>query len=107
MILVSEAESGKPPRIFHIRESTEKLLFSTGNDVAVAEHFKSTSEMFGQEHALELFSQRGVRLAKRLEPNRSAYVEASVETAAAVEATLWRRARRNRADAADGKAYSR
>src|SRR2546425_7714457 len=54
MIFVSEAESGKPPRIFHIGVDGKTIIFH-GQRCAMAEHFKSTSEIVGKS-SLELFS---------------------------------------------------
>src|SRR5207244_7614004 len=105
MIFVSEAESGKPPRIFHIGVDGETIIFH-GQRCAVAEHFKSTSEIVGKS-SLELFSparSSGRQSAQSKSDRR--HVEAGVETAAAVEADLVGvELVEIVQDAADGKAF--
>src|SRR5882724_1363234 len=105
MIFVSEAESGKPPRIFHIGVDGKTIIFH-GQRCAMAEHFKSTSEIVGKS-SLELFSparSSGRQSAQSKSDRR--HVEAGVETAAAVEADLVGvELVEIVQDAADGKAF--
>src|SRR3989442_5373789 len=105
MIFVSEAESGKPPRIFHIGVDGKTIIFH-GQRCAMAEHFKSTSEIVGKS-SLKLFSparSSGRQSAQSKSERR--HVDAGVETAAAVEADLVGvELVEIMQDAADGKAF--
>ena len=85
MILVSQAERGKPPGVFHVGIDRETIIFN-GQGSAVAKNFKAAGKIVG-ECCLELLTP--ARSSSREGAERKSdgrHIESGIESAAAVEA---------------------